>query len=1034
MSAVGNFFEDDDAVRGFDYIPDSRTTGQKVGDWLQLPENHIKVLFAYAAIFILFAPLWPLILLVAAFHHFIYFTTPKHACLRYPKDLGGRDPSLDNKNAAGVYFIGWERSRKFWKHGRELWLTADDIGVHQVIMGTTGSGKTQFLLSVQVWNALCASSGVLYVDGKADNELPVKIWALCRRHGLEDQFLTINYLLGGHDPFSPNPHPRIYKTNKANMFAEAPMDFLSELLTSMLPKAEGDAATWQQKAINMMKAVVRIACFLRSRGELEVSVQTLRDFMALPRLIKIFRDAANNPGKYPVDAISAVQTYLTTGISWSPSGTEPAKRWKFAALDDTEEFQEKISDQTQTQHGYLTNQFLAPLSMLADTYGHIFRDTYPEVDMADVMLRRRVLTVLIPTLEKSPQEAGNLGKLLVGAMKLMMGNNLGHRIEGTYLDIIKNKATNARARFSVVLDELGSYFAPGLDTILSQSRSLGQAVSISGQDFFAMKKEGKDEVYTAIANTKVKICLALEDPTETFEIYQKAAGQMVVNRMSGREIENTSTLSAKWRSGKSTQVEKINKVEFEEVKALKPGEGILIFLDRVIRFKSLYIFDHINPDIKMRYKLNKFLQIRPAKWEELTPLLVPRDEMEDHPKTSAERIDMLTARLNEVTRPFYQPGNASKLMLLGGRAGKLSKTAYPTSVHGAFIFVAICRSLGRMDLFKNPDEKESKGTTTEGEAGGGSFAHKPDAKAMEQSAALGASMIDDLLLNDLTDDVLEPTADAEERLISDESHIMDAPVRVSSFLFTDGTLESPAGGVPPKVAEGSATAASIFESQERTPSGVDLHRKNMMEALRGRVSQFTMGDELGDQAEQNARMIDQASEIMQAHLSAVEEEPLDQVFTSEVTESDATIVPGESGYDGFEDPDMGKSGSTEFADDAGLVGFETSAVSVLPALAETNADYDAITNAGSIIDEIPPMALTEETIQQIEKIESILNPQTDNTARVESVKEFVATTSIHINREQTNRMIDNSLQAVNAEDVSVDDFVNEVFGDLDKTD
>lgn len=39
------------------------------------------------------------------------------------------------------------------------------------------------------------------------------------------------------------------------------MDFINELLVSMLPKADGQGAQWQQKAINMMRAIVRIACY-----------------------------------------------------------------------------------------------------------------------------------------------------------------------------------------------------------------------------------------------------------------------------------------------------------------------------------------------------------------------------------------------------------------------------------------------------------------------------------------------------------------------------------------------------------------------------------------------------------------------------------------------------------------------------------------------------------------------------------------------------------------------------------------------------
>src|SRR5260363_419811 len=82
----------------------------------------------------------------------------------------------------------------------------------------------------------------------------------------------------------------------------------------------------------------------------------------------------------------------------------------------------------------------AHLSMLVDTYGHIFKDQYSEVDMMDVLLNRRILVVMIPTLEKSAQEAANLGKLVVSSIRLMMAMNLGHTLEGSYADVIATKA------------------------------------------------------------------------------------------------------------------------------------------------------------------------------------------------------------------------------------------------------------------------------------------------------------------------------------------------------------------------------------------------------------------------------------------------------------------------------------------------------------------------------------------------------------------------------------------------------------------
>ncbi len=81
-------------------------------------------------------------------------------------------------------------------------------------------------------------------------------------------------------------------------------------------------------------------------------------------------------------------------------------------------------------------QLTRVFSSLADTYGHIIRTNLAEVDFKDVVLNRRILVVLLPALEKSPEELANLGKIIVASLKAMMAAGLGEEVEGTYRDVI----------------------------------------------------------------------------------------------------------------------------------------------------------------------------------------------------------------------------------------------------------------------------------------------------------------------------------------------------------------------------------------------------------------------------------------------------------------------------------------------------------------------------------------------------------------------------------------------------------------------
>ena len=69
-------------------------------------------------------------------------------------------------------------------------------------------------------------------------------------------------------------------------------------------------------------------------------------------------------------------------------------------------------------------------------YGYIFRTNLGEVDFWDVVINRRILVVLLPALEKSPEELSNLGKIIVASLKQMMASGLGAELEGPKKEII----------------------------------------------------------------------------------------------------------------------------------------------------------------------------------------------------------------------------------------------------------------------------------------------------------------------------------------------------------------------------------------------------------------------------------------------------------------------------------------------------------------------------------------------------------------------------------------------------------------------
>lgn len=147
------------------------------------------------------------------------------------------------------------------------------------------------------------------------------------------------------------------------MFSEAPQDFVLDLLVSMMPKSSGDSAAWQQKAINMMRAAIRVGNHLQLKYEIKLDGNGLKDLISLERLIKIYRHSQMSPDFYPEACISAIRAYLLTGLSWNPQACPEAQRWAQAPFE-TGQFCEPIHKEVITQHGYLTSLFAQPLARL----------------------------------------------------------------------------------------------------------------------------------------------------------------------------------------------------------------------------------------------------------------------------------------------------------------------------------------------------------------------------------------------------------------------------------------------------------------------------------------------------------------------------------------------------------------------------------------------------------------------------------------------------------------------------------------------
>ena len=641
---------------------DVRSSWTRFNVALYRPNNFKLALLAIAGLLFYQPVLWPVWILFLSMLIMAFKDQKFRMPIRMPKDIGGLDRTdyyeeLVEENflwglltksrlfrkllaAGGIMYLGFLRTPNTdgiaasADEGRELWLNNSDCRTHLFLPGTTGSGKSETLMGMY-YNAICWGTGASYGDGKADSNLAFCLWSLARRHGREDDFLILNYLTGGMDPFEhmvareSGLHAMNQpQSNSMNPFGDAAADFLLQLMASLLPVASGDGAQWQQKALNMIDALLRTLCYKRAKGELEISIGVIRHYLALQNLVQFYIEGQQ--GLIPELAYLPIKAYFETGLpGFNPQLAGDPSKW------DAEVF---------NQHGYLTGQFARTLSMMMDTYGHIFADIFPEIDMLDVLLNDRLIAVMIPTLEKSASEAASLGKLYISSIRLMMAQNLGYRLEGTRADVLDTKATTAPNPYLIISDELAYYFAAGIAVMFAQARSLGFMMVAAVQDIQGLKRgEAADEAPSMLANTKVKWVLALEDPEDTYDYIRKAGGEAYYSVLTGYD-QNT---GGAYQAQGAANIERRNKIELSELKKLQAGEGMLIFKDAVIPASSFYIPDDHKKTSQLSARINRFLQVERPEYSRL-PQSAERISKQD-----THSVDYISAQLRRVEKPYY---------------------------------------------------------------------------------------------------------------------------------------------------------------------------------------------------------------------------------------------------------------------------------------------------------------------------------------------------------------------------------------------
>ncbi|MBN2689649.1 MAG: TraM recognition domain-containing protein [Gammaproteobacteria bacterium] len=632
-------------------IRDTRTLGQRFYDFLCNSEAVAITLVVFAvASFIV--PASSDYLFVAGFIAFIIAKGHKNMLpFRLPmrshkKDYNSPKPGTNKPSmAAGIYLFGNEK-----KDNAELWFTNEDMRTHVLMFGSTGSGKTESLVSI-AYNALLQSSGFIYVDGKGDNSLYSKVFSMVRYMGREDDLLLINFMTGARDIVGPQ---KTRLSNTLNPFAAGSSSMLSQLVISLM-ESKSDSSSgdmWKGRAMVFVEALMRVLVAMRDAEFILLDANVIRNYFTLDRLERIVLDRVFVRDDDDPISIKDFPKLVTEGIDnylYNLPGYNKAKKGK------------QVS-QVLEQHGFITMQLTRVFGSLADTYGHILRTRLAEVDMRDVVLNRRILTVLLPALEKSTDELANLGKVIIANLKAMMAAGLGEEVEGKYKEVVGRKPTNSRTPFLCILDEYGYYAVPGFAIVPAQARALGFSVIFAGQDLPALQKASKEEAATIGANTNIKICMKLEDPLETWDFFMKTGGESYVSQVESFQTDSRS-MTSQYMDTKSARMEKRSRVDLLDLKEQREGEAHIFFKARIVRAKMFYA----NPRPVKEMRVNQLVKVGAPSDEKkrklnngfyyFNQLVKKKDFFKDVELSDKKEIDYLLDMMRkDTTQPLIERG------------------------------------------------------------------------------------------------------------------------------------------------------------------------------------------------------------------------------------------------------------------------------------------------------------------------------------------------------------------------------------------
>ncbi|MDB2343172.1 TraG/TraD/VirD4 family protein [Porticoccaceae bacterium] len=579
-------------------VRDPRTFWQRFKDFSKSKFFSLTVVSS----FLLFGLLLPGSFFICFFVSWLLYSRTRGVTLQLPFNLPiyskAKDPSRvkpgtfreEFEDASGVGLLGYDLETR-----EQIWTAVDKYLTHLCVMGKTGAGKT-VLLQGHAFIFMMMGGGVTYNDAKGTVDLVREMYTLSRYFGLEDNFRALNYLTGDQ---SEARDPALRRSNDFNMFATGSHDALTQFTISLLGEVgKGENKVFQDQAMALTAALMPALVELREKELLHLNPGVLRRFMEFP----VFTALAENP-HISNSARSKLQAFVASLSGYKPKLT-----------------MEKQDPQVTKQFGFAQMFYQRALSLLTDTYGHIFMVGHPELDARDLVFKNRHCVTLLPSMEKSSGEMTSLATGVLASLRGAMSLGLGDQVEGSQAETIKSGLKSSNVPNLITNDEYAFMAVKDFAVTAAQARGIRFALMFGFQDYAGAKRADEKEAEQIIENSAIKQIMAMEMTGETQKLVQQLVGKKMVARSAGYERTGRGTNA--YREKRELEYREEERITSHDIRGLNSGEAYIIVEDTLIKSQVFY-HGFGKKDWVENFEIIRLLKIDPPKRGPGAALFIP---------------------------------------------------------------------------------------------------------------------------------------------------------------------------------------------------------------------------------------------------------------------------------------------------------------------------------------------------------------------------------------------------------------------------